>query len=250
MTTPNTMPAATPTVAQIRAHLDTLADAETAKSAMWYFKTGPGEYGEGDRFRGIRVPALRKLVKEYRALPHEGVVELLHSEWHEDRLLALLLWVEQYQRGDEAQRQRIYDEYLANTAHINNWDLVDSSARQIAGAQLYASGQHSAPIGLLTTLAQSPSVWERRIAIMVTFYFIVKGEFAETLRVADLLLQDGHDLIHKAVGWMLREVGEQDLAAEETFLLPRYRAMPRTMLRYAIEKFPEERRQLYLRGAL
>ncbi len=149
-----------------------------------------------------------------------------------------------------SQRQRIFDDYLAHTAYINNWDLIDSSAKQIVGGQLFATGQHKGPIELLTTLAQSSSLWERRIAIMATFHFIAKGEFAETFRVADLLLYDGEDLIHKAVGWMLREVGEQDFAAEETFLLPRYRSMPRTMLRYAIEKFPEERRQAYLRGTL
>jgi 3-methyladenine DNA glycosylase AlkD len=239
-----------PTVAHVTAHLEAIADAEIAKSSAWFFKTGPGEYGEGDRFRGIRVPTLRKLAKEYRALSHAGVLEVLQSPWHEDRLLALLIWVDQYRRGDEARRQLIFDDYLAHTAHINNWDLIDSSAEHIAGAHLFAKGQHKAPIELLTTLARSPSLWERRIAIMATFHFIRKGEFGETFRIAELLLHDRQDLIHKAVGWMLREVGERDLAAEEAFLLPRYKAMPRTMLRYAIEKFPEERRQGYLRGTL
>lgn len=236
--------------AQVTAHLEAIADPEIAKNSAWFFKTGPGQYGEGDRFRGIRVPVLRKVAKEYRELPHAEVLALLHSPWHEDRLLALLIWVEQYRRGDEARRQMIFDDYLANTAHINNWDLIDTSAEHIVGAHLYASGQHKAPIALLTTLAQSASLWERRIAIMATFHFIRKGEFAETFRIADLLLHDSHDLIHKAVGWMLREVGGRDLAAEEAFLLPRYHTMPRTMLRYAIEKFPEARRQGYLRGTL
>jgi 3-methyladenine DNA glycosylase AlkD len=193
---------------------------------------------------------LRKLVKEFRTLPHADVLALLQSPWHEDRLLALLIWVEQYRRGDEARRQQIYDDYLAHTAHINNWDLIDTSAEHIVGAQLFANGQHMAPIDLLTTLAHSPSLWQRRIAIMATFHFIRKGEFAETFRVAELLLHDRQDLIHKAVGWMLREVGERDFVAEEAFLLPRYGSMPRTMLRYAIEKFSEERRQAYLRGTL
>jgi 3-methyladenine DNA glycosylase AlkD len=236
----------------VTAHLETLADAEIANNSAWFFKTGPGQYGEGDRFRGIRVPTLRKLVKQYRALPHEDVLALLKSPWHEDRLLALLIWVEQTRaatkRGDEAQRTLIFESYLANTAYINNWDLIDSSAEHIVGAHLYQSGSHNAPIALLTKLAQSASLWERRIAIMATFHFIRKGEFAETLRVAGLLLGDREDLIHKAVGWMLREVGERDLAIEEDFLLSRYKQMPRTMLRYAIEKFPEERRQAYLRG--
>jgi 3-methyladenine DNA glycosylase AlkD len=241
-------------VAHVTAHLEAIADAETAKNSAWFFKTGPGEYGEGDRFRGIRVPALRKLVKAYRALPHAEVLALLQSEWHEDRLLALLIWVEQFRqarkREDEARALQIFEDYLAHTAHINNWDLIDSSAEHIVGAQLYANKLHTAPIELLTTLAQSSNLWERRIAIMATFHFIRQGEFVETFRIADLLLRDRQDLIHKAVGWMLREVGERDLAAEETFLLPRYRSMPRTMLRYAIEKFPEDRRQGYLRGAL
>lgn len=240
----------TPGIAQVTTYLESLADAETAKSSMWFFKTGPGEYGEGERFRGIRVPTLRKLVKEYRALPHADVLTLLQSAWHEDRLLALLIWVEQYRRGDEATRQTIYDDYLSHTAQINNWDLIDSSAEHIVGAHLFANGQHKAPITLLTTLAHSPSLWERRIAMMAAFHFIRKNEFAESLRVADLLLQDRQDLIHKAVGWMLREIGERDLAVEEAFLLPRYDKMPRTMLRYAIEKFPQERRQAYLRGTL
>lgn len=246
--------------AQVSAHLETLADAEIAKNSAWFFKTGPGEYGEGERFRGIRVPTLRKLVKEYRVLPHAEVLSLLQSAWHEDRLLALLIWVEQFRRGDVGQRQRIFDDYLANSHHINNWDLIDTSAPYIIGAHLFAThfiathsltpGQPCPPIALLTTLAASASLWERRIAIMATFHFIKQGEFDETLRIADLLLRDSHDLIHKAVGWMLREVGERDVDTEEAFLRTRYRAMPRTMLRYAIEKFPEAQRQAYLRGTM
>jgi 3-methyladenine DNA glycosylase AlkD len=240
----------TPQLADLIATLESMNNEETAKGSAWFFKTGPGEYGEGDRFRGIRVPVLRKLVKEYRTLAHSDLLTLLHSPWHEDRLLALLLWVDLYRKGDAARRQVIYDDYLANRAYINNWDLIDSSASDIVGAQLYANGEFKGPIELLTTLAQSPTLWDRRIAIMATFHFIRKGEFAETLRVADLLLQDKEDLIHKAVGWMLREIGERELAVEEEFLLSRYKTMPRTMLRYAIEKFPEERRQGYLRGTI
>ena len=240
----------TQSAAHVTARLAALADDARAKKSAGYFKTGPGEYGEGDRFRGIRVPMLRQLVKEYRALPHAEVLTLLQSPWHEDRLLALFVWVAQYRRGDGVRRQLIFDDYLAHTAYINNWDLVDSSAGQIVGAHLYSQDQHRAPIALLTTLAQSPSLWERRISIMATSHFIANGDYAETLRLADLLLQDSQDLIHKAVGWMLREIGQRNLAVEEEFLLPRYGDMPRTMLRYAIEKFPEARRQDYLRGTL
>lgn len=240
----------TPQLADVIATLESLNNEEAAKGSAWFFKTGPGEYGEGDRFRGIRVPVLRKLVKEYRTLPHSDVLTLLHSPWHEDRLLALLLWVEQYRKGDAARRQMIYEDYLANRTYINNWDLIDSSAADIVGAQLDAKGDYKGPIELLTALARSSTLWDRRIAIMATFHFIRKGEFAETLRVADLLLEDKEDLIHKAVGWMLREIGERELAVEEVFLLSRYKTMPRTMLRYAIEKFPEERRQGYLRGTI
>ena len=235
---------------QVTTQLEALADPETAKNSARFFKTGPGEYGEGDHFRGIRVPVLRTLVKQFRGLSHAGVLALLQSPWHEDRLLALLIWVEQYRRGDRARRQQIFDDYLANTAYINNWDLIDTSAEHIVGAHLFAHVQDAGSSDLLTTLAHSPSLWERRIAIMATFHFIRKSSYSETFRIADLLLHDRHDLIHKAVGWMLREVGNRDLAAEEEFLLSRYTTMPRTMLRYATEKFPEERRQAYLRGTL
>lgn len=244
---------------QVTTHLASLADPTKAENSAWFFKTGPGEYGEGDRFRGIRVPELRKLVRTYRALPHAEVRKLLESPWHEDRLLALLLWVEQYRKSDATTRQQIFDDYLTHTAYINNWDLVDSSAEHIVGAHLYvnpqagahqndrANGNH-AHAELLTRLAHSANLWERRIAMLATFHFIRKDEFEAPLRVAALLLHDEEDLIHKAVGWMLREIGQRDLPTEEAFLLPRYQTMPRTMLRYAIEKFPEDRRQAYLRG--
>ncbi len=236
-------------LAAVEAALAALANPTQAQTSAWFFKTGPGDYGEGDQFRGIRVPVLRKLARQARELRHDEVIALLHSPYHEDRLLALLIWVAQFERGDEATRTRIFDAYLDNTASINNWDLVDSSAPQIVGAYLYAAGRvHDEP--LLTRLAQSSLLWERRIAIMATFTFIRQGSYDETLRLADLLLHDPHDLIHKAVGWMLREVGLRDLALEETFLAPRYTTMPRTMLRYAIEKFPQARRQAYLKGQI
>jgi 3-methyladenine DNA glycosylase AlkD len=229
----------------IRAALETAARPEDAVFLARYFKTGPGEYGEGDRFRGIRVPVLRTLAKRHRGLAETDVLALLTSPFHEDRLLALLVWVEQFRRGDAAACTRIYRLYLGHTAYINNWDLVDSSAGHIVGASLYPD-----TLAPLFELAASPLVWERRIAIMATSYFINQGRYDATLQIAERLRHDPHDLIHKAVGWMLREVGNRDRAVEEGFLRRHYRSLPRTLLRYAIEKFPEEQRQAYLRGEI
>lgn len=227
--------------------LEEAGDPAIAEHSARFFKSGPGEYGEGDRFRGIRVPVLRSLVREFRDLPHDEVVTLLQSPWHEDRLLALLIWVEQARRGDHARREIICKAYLTQRAQVNNWDLVDSSAEHLLGAVLYARGEIE-QVALLSDLATAASLWDRRIAIMATFHFIRKGHFGETLRLADLLLHDRADLIHKAVGWMLREVGNRDQGVLEQFLAGRYATMPRTMLRYAIEKLPEPQRLAYLRG--
>lgn len=226
-----------------REKLYALADHERAAALQRFFKTGPGEYAEGDRFIGVRVPQIRQLVKAHAATPLPDLQRMLYSPVHEERLLALLLMVHQFQCGDAALRKTLYELYLVSTDVINNWDLVDASAEHIVGGWLF--GRSRKP---LYKLARSRSLWERRIAIMATFHFIKCGEFTETLRLAELLLGDGHDLIHKAVGWMLREVGKRDLAAEEAFLQQHYREMPRTMLRYAIEKFPERRRLAYLKG--
>jgi 3-methyladenine DNA glycosylase AlkD len=208
-----------------------------------FFKTGPGQYGEGDRFRGIRVPELRKLSKAHQDIPLELAERLLHSAYHEDRLLALLILIRQYAHANETKRAGIYTLYLDNTLFINNWDLVDASAEHIIGA--YLNDKNSEP---LYQLARSTSLWERRIAILATFHFIKRGKFHETLRIAEMLLTDKEDLIHKAVGWMLRETGKRDLQTEEAFLRVNYRQMPRTMLRYAIEKFPQDKRLGYLKG--
>lgn len=208
-----------------------------------FFKTGPGEYGEGDRFIGVRVPALRAVCRDCRGAAIDEVSSLLRSRIHEERLLALLLLVDAFKAAGPAERKRTYDFYLANTSFIDNWDLVDSSAPQIVGGWL--EDRSRAP---LDRLARSASLWERRIAIVATHYFIRLGEFDDTLRIADLLLHDSQDLIHKAVGWMLREVGNRDAVIERRFLKDRYRDMPRTMLRYAIEKFPEAERRGYLEG--
>ncbi len=210
-----------------------------------FFKTGPGEYGEGDRFIGVTLPVIRAVARECRGTPIDELRKLLRSPVHEERTLALLMLVDAFKSGDEPARRRIYDLYLANTRFINNWDLVDCSSAQIVGGWL--RGRSTAP---LTRLAKSESLWERRIAMLATLDGIRRGEFDDAFRIADLLLHDDHDLIHKAVGWMLREVGKRDGAAERAFLADRYKTMPRTMLRYAIERFPEGERRKYLRGGI
>lgn len=230
-----------PTPADARHALQELAHPETAAFLQRYFKTGPGEYGEGDRFLGIRVPAIRRLAREYRSLPLGDAVELLRSPWHEERLLALLILVEQYRRGDPSDRETIYQTYLANTRFINNWDLVDTSAEHIVGAHL-----DPADLTVLERLAHSDSVWERRIAILSTLHMTRGGALEPALSLAALLLHDRHDLIHKAVGWMLREVGKRDRARLEGFLREHSRIMPRTMLRYALEHFPPTLRAEYM----
>jgi 3-methyladenine DNA glycosylase AlkD len=227
----------------IQARLRQLGNEETARVLRGFFKTGPGQYGAGDVFLGIKVPPLRQLAREYRGLPLDEAEKLLRSPYHEARLLALLLLVGAFARGDGAAREQIYRLYLANTARVNNWDLVDASAEHIVGGHLAERDR-----GPLYQLAKSPGLWERRIAIVATFHFIRRGEFADTCKVAALLLSDREDLIHKAVGWMLREVGKRDLSAAEAFLAEHYGRMPRTMLRYAIERHPEPRRLQYLRG--
>jgi 3-methyladenine DNA glycosylase AlkD len=228
---------------EILTRLERLGDPEKAQIHQRFFKTGPGEYGEGDVFLGIRVPETRKLAREYERLSLPETIKLLQSPIHEARLLALFILARAYGKGDAALQEQIYNLYLQNTRFINNWDLVDTSAEHIVGPWL----RHQSKMPL-HTLAIAELIWERRIAIMATFHYIKQGEFEPTLGIAELLLTDAHDLIHKATGWMLREVGKRNLAVEESFLKAHYRRMPRTMLRYAIEKFPEDLRQQYLRG--
>jgi 3-methyladenine DNA glycosylase AlkD len=236
---------AAPTLAAIRAELRELGDPVRATHSLRFFKTGPGQYGEGDKFLGLTVPAMRRLSRKYRSLDDDAALELLASPWHEERLVALLLLVDGYERGDEARRQKIHRAYLANSRWINNWDLVDSSAEYVIGSHLDAD-----EIKLLEQLARSNNIWERRIAIVSTFHFIKRNEFRPTISIATILLGDSHDLIHKAVGWMLREVGKRDRKTLDTFLKKHYRKMPRTMLRYAIERHPETIRRRYLAGTL
>jgi 3-methyladenine DNA glycosylase AlkD len=228
---------------EISARLRRLGDPEKARFLQRFFKTGPGEYAEGDRFIGLKVPQVRLMLREYRGLTPIEVLPLFISPIHEERLFALLALVRCFEKGDDASREQVYTLYLANTKHINNWDLVDISAPQIFGGFLLERDR-----GPLDQLAQSASLWERRIAILATFTFIRQNRFDDTLRIARLLLHDREDLIHKAVGWMLREVGKREPAVEEGFLRQHCLVMPRTMLRYAIEKFPEEKRRMYLKG--
>jgi len=224
--------------------LNTFADTERAKSSLWFFKTGPGQYGEGDRFLGVAATPVRKLAKEFRDMPLDETVKLLHNPWHEARSLALLIMCLAYAKGTDETRKNLYEAYLGNTRYINNWDLVDCSAEHVVGAHLESRSRMP-----LKKLARSKSLWERRIAIIATFRYIKKGEFGETLQIAKILLNDDHDLIHKAVGWMLREVGKRGgQKEEEKFLQKHLKTMPRTMLRYAIERFPEALRKRYLEG--
>ena len=229
----------------IRRRLEKLADKEKAQVLQRFFKTGPGEYGEGDRFLGIRVPELRKLAKEYEGITLKEANQHLRSSIHEQRLLALLILTRKFSKGDVRTRKKIYELYLKNTQYINNWDLVDVSAEHIVGAYLKEKNKEQ-----LYYLAKSESLWERRISIISTFHYIKGNAFSETLKISKMLLSDEEDLIHKAVGWMLREVGKRHLPTEEKFLKAHYKMMPRTMLRYAIERFPEPKRQKYLKGKM
>ncbi|MEA2339669.1 MAG: hypothetical protein QOE82_3676 [Thermoanaerobaculia bacterium] len=225
----------------IERRLLSLRDATIAEGHLRFFKCGPGQYGEGDAFLGLNVPMLRTLSKEFTPASVDELIELLQSRWHEARLLALMILVRKYERGDEELRDEIYRRYLANTDRINNWDLVDASAPNIVGAHLLDRDRKP-----LYTLAKSDSLWKRRIAIVATQHLIRHDDFDDTLRIAELLLDDKHDLIHKASGWMLREVGKRDQAVLERFLRQHAPRMPRTMLRYAIERFPEEARRKYM----
>lgn len=231
------------TISEIQHKLEKLANKEKAKVLQGFFKTGPGQYGEGDVFLGITVPLLRKLAKECRKTAVADSVALLRSKVHEQRVLALFLLVHAYAVGDESVKKKIYGLYLKNTRYINNWDLVDLSAPNIVGNHLADKSRKP-----LYALARSRDLWKKRIAILATFRFIKQDDFADALAIAGMLKKDDHDLIHKAVGWMLREVGKRDMRAEEEFLRKHYRDMPRTMLRYAIERFPEAKRQRYLKG--
>jgi len=227
----------------IRSKLRKLGNKQKARILQGFFKTGQGGHGKGDIFIGVRVPEIRKLAGKYQDISTTDVQKLLKSPIHEERLLALILLVIKYSKGNDVVKKRIYKLYLKNTRHINNWDLVDLTAEKIVGD--YLTDKSKEP---LYKLAKSNSLWERRISIMATFHFIKQNNFVQTLIVAKMLLKDKEDLIHKAVGWMLREIGKRHLSTEEKFLNEHSQEMPRTMLRYAIERFPESKRQGYLKG--
>ncbi len=224
--------------------LHELGDPQKAEFLKRFFKTGPGEYGEGDLFLGIRVPDVRQLTREFKTVKAWDVVPLLQSAVHEVRLFALLVCVREFSKGTRTDREKIYNLYRDNMEFVNNWDLVDLSAPPIVGAFLEERSREP-----LYRLAGSPNLWERRIAVIATFHFIRRNQYEDTLRISRILLRDEHDLIHKATGWMLREVGKRDPEREESFLKEHCREMPRTMLRYAIEKFPPDRRRMYLDGS-
>jgi 3-methyladenine DNA glycosylase AlkD len=230
---------------QVQKHLKQLANPVHAAVSQRFFRTGPGEYGEGDIFIGIRVPVLRKMAGAYKDLPVSECTLLLQSPIHEERLLAILILIRIFKKSQDDVKKSIYELYLKSTDFINNWDLVDTSAEHIVGA--YLTDRSKRP---LYRLARSNSLWKRRIAIMATFLYVKGHEFAETLKIAEMLMGDRHDLIHKATGWMLREIGKRDMNVAETFLKAHYKKMPRTMLRYAIERFPENKRQRYLKGTM
>ena len=229
-------------IKKIREALSRCQDKKKAKVLRGFFKTGIGEYAERDIFLGVAVPVLRKLARQFKAIKLKSAVELLRSSIHEERMLALLILILKYRASDLQGKEKVYRIYLKNTRYINNWDLVDVTAKHIIGDFLRDKDR-----GVLYELARSASLWDRRIAILSTFHFVENHQFDDTIRIAGLLLSDRHDLIHKAVGWMLREVGKRNLKAEEKFLKKNYKIMPRTMLRYAIEKFPESKRSLYLK---
>lgn len=226
--------------------LHSLANPDKIPDYMCFFKTGRGEYGEGDKFLGIKMPDIRKVIKEYRfVLSMNDIETFLYSEYHEERMFALLYLVAQYKskKLSDAEREEIYSFYISNTKQINNWDLVDVTAPHIVGVHLLHRDRT-----VLYDFAHSDDLWKKRIAIISTFAFINTRQYDDTLNIADILLHDSHDLIHKAVGWAIRNVGIKDLQVELDFLKTRYQKMPRTMLRYAIEKFDEPLRLDYLKG--
>jgi len=223
----------------LKQDLQKLANPQQAQLLQRFFKTGPGEYGEGDVFLGIKVPEQRKVAKKYKNLPLEDLRSLLSSKIHEERLIALFILIFHYQKTKN--KTELINFYLKNTKHINNWDLVDLSAPRLLGDYLLNNDRK-----IIYKLANSKDLWEKRIAVLATFMLIKHNQYEDTLNISTILLNDQHDLIHKAVGWALREIGKKDQKAEETFLHQHYQTMPRTMLRYAIEKFPEPLRKKYL----
>ncbi len=227
---------------KLKTDVKRISNPEKARIYLRFFKTGKGEYGEGDEFLGLTVPEQRQISRKYKNLSLKNIQELLSSKIHEHRLIALLILILQYKKSKEKTKKSLVDLYLSNTKNINNWDLVDLSAPNIMGDYFLKKDKST-----IYRLANSNNLWEKRIAMLSTYTFIRNNEFTDALKIAEILLNDNHDLIHKAVGWMLREIGKRDQDIEEKFLNKYHKTMPRTMLRYAIEKFDSKKREIYLR---
>ncbi len=230
---------------ELRKEINKHSNPDKAKFLQRFFKTGKGEYAEGDKFLGIVVPIQRQVAKKFQTLSFTDLQKLITSGYHEERLIALLILVERFKKADEEEKEKIVKFYLDNRKGINNWDLVDLSAPKILGVYLLDKDRK-----ILYKFAKSDNLWEKRIAVLTTLTFIKNKDFNDALKIYEIVVNDDHDLIHKAVGWMLRELGKIDINAEEGFLKNHYKTMPRTMLRYAIEKFPEHKRQAYLKGKI
>lgn len=233
----------------IISELKSFGSEERAKHSLRFFKTGPGQYGEGDIFYGATVPEIRNVARKYKDVALDDVQELLKNKYHECRLVALMILVEKYEKSrTDLDKKIIYELYLHNSKYINNWDLVDLSAHKIVGAYLYNKDEKgkNRDRSILYKLAKSKDLWEKRISIISTFYFIYRKDFNDSLKISEILVDDKHDLIQKAVGWMLREVGKRDQNVEEEFLKKYHKTMPRTMLRYAIEKFDDKKKKFYM----
>lgn len=229
-------------VEDLKKELRTLADLEKASILQRFFKTQKGEYGEGDIFLGITVPNTRRVAKKYMDLKLSEIKKILYSKIHEERLCSLLILVDKFGKGNDLEKSKVFEFYIKNAKQVNNWDLVDLSSPKIVGEYLLDKTKD-----ILYKFAESKNLWEKRVSIISTFTFIKNHKYEDTFKIAEILMNDKHDLIHKAVGWMLREVGKRSLKDEERFLKKYSKKMPRTMLRYAIEKFPEEKRLEYLK---
>ncbi|OIO39934.1 DNA alkylation repair protein [Candidatus Pacearchaeota archaeon CG_4_9_14_3_um_filter_31_7] len=228
-------------LSQLKKELESLADSEKAKVYQRFFKTAKGEYGEGDVFLGLKVPKLREIAKKYYCLDLRQLKELMDSSIHEHRMIALFILIKKYNKSNETNKRKIFKLYIKNIKNINNWDLVDLNAPNIVGTHLINKDRK-----ILYDFAKSDNLWKKRISVLACFAFIKNKDFKDTLKISEILLKDKHDLIHKAVGWMLREIGKRDLTTLETFLKKHYKSMPRTMLRYSLEKLPEEKRNFYM----
>jgi 3-methyladenine DNA glycosylase AlkD len=229
------------TLSKVHIEIRSQADPKRAKSLSRFFKTGKGQYGQGDKFLGLTVPQSRSIAKKYLDINRTDFAPLLKSKYHEERLIALLILNYKFEKATEDEQHKIFSFYLSNTRYVNNWDLVDSSAPYIVGNYLL-----NKDTSILYKLAKSDDLWEKRIAIVATLMFIKHNKLTDTLKISKILISDKHDLIHKAVGWSLRELGKKDQKLLENFLKENIRELPRTTLRYAIERFPEPKRKAYL----